>query len=315
VAAERDPVSDLSISDVVVIPASHTDGEWEDGGPAGDPPVQLLPDLQLRRLASDEALAYQRACEPRHLNFDAVDAGGGHRCALARQPAPATLQDLHHFDPDDVIHQALAMSRYLVLNSHCTQVAARRIEGLRPHGDQIAALPPENRFYAWRVLDGGRAYLTQDDARQLAALLHALRRERDRLPPRIWNAIWFCGSSFRTYYVEIASVHVVTALESLLKVKKHDATAQFVTRVPALARAVGITGKTRRRADAFYNRRSRLVHGRAMGVHTFDPATRELAAMQRLLTTALRKAIEDREFRALFTAPKIEARWPARRRR
>jgi hypothetical protein len=37
--------------------------------------------------------------------------------------------------------------------------------------------------------------------------------------------------------------------------------------------------------------------------------------MQRLLTAALRKAIEDREFRALFTGPKIEARWPARRRR
>jgi hypothetical protein len=35
--------------------------------------------------------------------------------------------------------------------------------------------------------------------------------------------------------MEIASVHVVTALESLLKVRTSDATAQFVTRVPALA--------------------------------------------------------------------------------
>ena len=70
---------------------------------------------------------------------------------------------------------------------------------------------------------------------------------------------------------------------------------------------------TRQRADAFYGRRSRWVHGRGVRLDTFTPATRELAAMQRLLTAALRKAIEDREFRALFTGPKIEARWPVRR--
>src|SRR4051794_19110837 len=130
------------------------------------------------------------------------------------------------------------------------------------------------------------------------------------MPPRVWNAIWFCEWSFRTFYVEVASVQVVTALESLLKVTRYAATAQFVARVPALARSLGISGMTRRRADAFYNRRSRLVHGRGMGVHTFDPATRELAAMQRLLTSALRKAIEDRAFRSIFTGPKIQSRWP-----
>jgi hypothetical protein len=306
-----DPLAHLTITDVVVIPVSHTDGEWEDGGPAGDPPVQLLPDLELRRLGMDEALAYEKACEPQHLNFHPADSGGGHRYAFVRHPAPvATLHELHRFDPDDAIHQALALSRYLVPNAHCMTIAARRIEGLQPHGDQIVAVDPENRFFAWRVLNGSRAYLTQQDARELGTLLTVLRRDRDRLPPRVWNAIWFCESSFRTYYVETASVHVVTALESLLKVKQYRATAQFVTRVPALAREVGTTGMTRRRAGAFYNRRSHLVHGRAMRVHTFDPATRELAAMQRLLTTALRKAIEDREFRAIFTGPNIERRWP-----
>ncbi len=315
-AEGHDPLAELSITDVVVIPASSNDGDWADGGPAGDPPVQLLPDLRLMRLPMKEALAYQKACEPRHMNFDAIDLeGGGHRYALVRHPAPATWKQLHQFDADDALHQALAISRYLVLNALCTEVAARRIQGLRPHPDQIVAVGPGNRFYAWRVLDGSRAYLTQDDARQLGVLLTALRRDRDRLPPRIWNAIWYCESSFRTYYMEIASVHVVTALESLLKVKRGDATAQFATRVPELARAVGIAGMTRRRAEAFYGRRSRSVHGRGVRVDTFSPATRELAAMQRLMTTALRKAIEDREFRALFTGPKLEARWPARRRR
>lgn len=217
VAAGQDPLAELSITDVVVIPASSNDGGWADGGPAGDPPVQLLPDLSLMRLPMEEALAYQKACEPRHLNFGVADPGGGHRYAFVRHPAPATARELHRFDPDDALHHALAMSRYLVLNAHCTEVAARRIQGLRPHSDQIAAVPPEHRLYGWRVLDGSRGYLTQDDARQLGLLLTEFRRDLDRLPPRIWHAIWYCEWSFRTYYLEIASVHVVTALESLLR--------------------------------------------------------------------------------------------------
>jgi hypothetical protein len=193
----------------------------------------------------------------------------------------------------------------------------RRIQGLRPHGDQITSG------------GSGAPVLRVARPRRLACVPHpggrsSARRAADgvakcsrRAASPHWNAIWFCEWSFRTYYVEIASVHVVTALQSLLKVRRYAATAQFVTRVPALARAVaaGISGMTRRRADAFYNRRSRLVHGRGMSVHTFDPATRELAAMQRLLTTALRKAIEDRDFASMFTGPKIERRWHVWRRR
>jgi hypothetical protein len=314
VTLEHEPLHDLSITDAVVIPAHHDNGELSDGPPAGDPAVELLPDLRLMRLPIEEARAFQQACEPRHLHFDPVGDDGAHRYAFVRRRAPATLQELHRFDPDDVLHMALAMSRYLVRNSHCTEVAARRIEGMRPHSVVITALEPANRFYAWRVIDGSRSFLTQQDAHQLGPLLAALRRDRHRLPPRIWHAIWYCESSFRTYYYDVAAVQVVTALESLLKVDRHDATAQFATRVPALAREVGITGITRRKAEAFYGRRSRAVHGRPLRVDNFDPATRELADMQRILMAALRKAIEDRGFRAIFTAPKIETRWPIVRR-
>ena len=61
-----------------------------------------------------------------------------------------------------------------------------------------------------------------------------------------------CEESFRTRFTEVACVDVVTAMESLLKVGRHRATAQFTTRVPALAREVGVAGITRRMADAFY---------------------------------------------------------------
>jgi hypothetical protein len=164
---------------------------------------------------------------------------------------------------------------------------------------------------AWRPLDGSRTLLTNEDARELGPLLTTFLADEERLPPRVRRAIWFCESSFRTYYCEVAYLHVVTALDSLVTVGSRDVSRQFRMRVPALARDVGIVGMTRRRARAFYKRRSRSVHGQpALRVDTFDPATRELAAMQRVLTAALRKAIEDRAFRATFTGPKIEARWP-----
>jgi hypothetical protein len=206
--------------------------------PAGDPPVQLLPDLRLMRLPMDEADAFQQACEPRHLRYDPVGDRGAHRYAFVRHPAPATtVQYVTEFDPNDVLHLALAVSRYVVRNSHCTEVAGRRIEAMgAAHPVMITALEPARRFYGWRVIEGSRAFLTQHDAHQLGPLLATLVRDRERLPPRVWHAMWFCEASFRTYYYDIASVHVVTALESLLKVRDYNAGAQFATRVPALAR-------------------------------------------------------------------------------
>jgi hypothetical protein len=104
-------------------------------------------------------------------------------------------------------------------------------------------------------------------------------------------------------------VHVVTAFDSLTGVHSRDASRQFRTRVPALARELGLVGMTMRRAGAFYRRRSRSVHGQSLRLDAFDPATRELAAMQRLLTGVLRKAIEDPAFGSLLTGPRIERRW------
>ena len=47
--------------------------------------MQLLPDLRLMRLSSDEVRQYHDACEPRHLNFTSP-VGGGQRYAFVRQP-------------------------------------------------------------------------------------------------------------------------------------------------------------------------------------------------------------------------------------
>jgi hypothetical protein len=289
------------ITEVVIVPALTDDGS---------PPVQLLPDLSLCRLDPERVREYVRACNPANLHFAPYE-DGGHRYAFVRHPVQTTLNKLHAFDEDDVLHSALALSRYFALNSHCTQYAARRIEGVYDNKPlEIKAVEPESRFYAWHVADGSRSFLTNADAPALGRLLTQYLAVKDRLPPRVRHAIWFCEYSFRQRYYELAMINVVTALESLLKVDKWDASRQFRTRVPMLAREVGITGVTQQRARTFYGRRSHTVHGKPVRVDRMTPATRELALMQRLLTRTLRKTIEDPSFRATFTGPRIKARWP-----
>jgi hypothetical protein len=68
---------------------------------------------------------------------------------------------------------------------------------------------------------------------------------------------------------------------------------------------------TARRAERFYRARSASVHGGGLRVTTIAPANRELATMQHVLTRALARAIEDREFSLLFrSAPTVRATWP-----
>jgi hypothetical protein len=118
-----------SITELVIVPALPDDEGWLEGDPAGSQPVQLLPDLTLRRLSRDQVREYVRACNPAHPHFKPYE-DDGHRYAFVRHPVQTTLNRLHAFDEDDVLHSALALSRYFALNSHCTQYAARRIEGV-----------------------------------------------------------------------------------------------------------------------------------------------------------------------------------------
>jgi hypothetical protein len=305
------PPAGASFTDVVVIPPYDDDTGFDEGDPAGDPPVQLLPDLELRHLSPDEVLEYETACSPKHLNFD-QPYGGGHRYAFVRHPAPVPWPTRSHgFDHDDVLHVALALSRYIVLNGHCTAIAARRIEDLYPNCPlQIVAVKPGHRFDAWRPLDGTRTFLLQQDAQRLGPLLAMYLKDKDKLLPRIRHAIWLCEQSFRTPYYEVACAQVVSAFDSLIKVGRNNVSLQFRKRVSLLSREVGMTGVTQRRAKVFYGRRSQWVHGKPLGVNVFGSATRELAVMQRVLTSVLRKAVEDGDFRALFTGPNVAKRWP-----
>ena len=306
----RDPFADASITDVAVIPTPGTPHPaWRSHPPAGKPPVSLTNELQIVRLSRAEVEEYQRACHPANLNFRPV-YNASQRYSFVRHPAPTTKGG-HNWDPDALIQRTLALSRYIVINAHCTEFAARRIEGLTAAGPEIVALDPDLRFYAFRVPTGERDWLTHDDAEALGRLARAYLDVSGELPRRVQRAMWLCEWSFRMQYTELAIGHVVAALEALLKTDRHGATQQFKRRVPRLARAVGIRGVTARRAERFYNARSRAVHGLGVPVTMVTPATTELVAMQRLLATALRTAIEDPSFRrTLRSAPSVRHSYP-----
>jgi hypothetical protein len=271
--------------------------------------VELTRELSLVQLPADQVEAYTRACDPAHFDFPYA-LNDSQRYSFVRTPAP-TEHGGFRWDQDELIQTAIQLSRYVVLNAHCTEVAARRIEGLPPGRVQIAALDTHARFYAFKVPTDARDWLDQDDAEALGGLLRLFLDSRERLPTRITRAMWLCEWSFGARYTEIAIGHVVTALEALLKTGKYGSTLQFRRRVPALARALGIPGVTARRAQRFYNARSRAVHGLRVPVTVLTPATQELDAMQRLLMMALRRAIEDQEFRSSFkSGPAVSRRWP-----
>lgn len=307
------PEVDLShVMDVVVIPArsDDDDDQLDREPPAGwtNGPITLMDDLRIEWI--EDSPSYMDACDPAGLNFKSTRQFG-QRYAFVRQPAP-TQPSLFHVDADGRIALALQLSRYVILNSHCTEVAARRLTNYFPGPDQIAPLRNEYRFYAFHALkDGARDWLTDEDARSLGALLRRFASEREQFPERVLRAMTRCEESFRTPFTETAAVGVVTALESLLKTKRGDATRQFRVRVPAMARELGLAGITKRRAERFYNFRSRSVHGSPTLVRAGGRANAEVRAFEVVLTQALRRAIEDPAFRRVFTTKTTVAeRWP-----
>lgn len=204
----------------------------------------------------------------------------------------------------------LALSRLIRSHATACDYAVRRIidsdgtERLMPHdaGEQRVA---------FRVEDGSRHWLSTDEAEQLRALLAAY--DINVLPSRVRRAITLADIAAHERYVEAALPLVVAGIEALLKVGRGYLSAQFEQRTAALAAEVGIDLSAQECAGA-YNDRSGLVHGghtdlSAPATHTQFMATFD--ALHRTLRGALRLAIEQPTFAAVFSADdQISGRWP-----
>ena len=211
---------------------------------------------------------------------------------------------LFGYDEDGRLHQALALSRLIRDNGFSLQYAARVIEQpgrermIRPAGATDGSA-------AYRVLPG-REWLDGPEAEALAGLL--AKYHDVTLPPRVREALWRAEYATRMARIDMMTFAIVSGLEALVKVGFSRSTSQFKRRVPALAKAVEVEGIDAALCGRMYDARSGWAHGSMVLFDLGDSPTEEdkrrvleeVAAVRDLLRAAVRKAIEDGDFRAVF---------------
>jgi uncharacterized protein (DUF2384 family) len=107
---------------------------------------------------------------------------------------------------------------------------------------------------------------------------------------------------FHAFYLDQRTASLVSGFESLLKVERHAATAQFKLPVPALARMVG-TAITPDEAETLYDDRSVYVHGRTPNYTDLsDEQLERYNRFEAALRCALLRASTDASFGDQFAS-------------
>lgn len=320
------------VRDVIVCAAELDDTvgdtEWRQHPPVGAPlhrfesavaAVDLGEGITLKCLPHEEADAIMDACEPRGRNYDPTRLFSQRYSFVRVRSLDEVQANLFSFDEDGKLRSALALSRLIRDNGFSLQYAARAMR--RADAESvICPFSASDGSAVYRLLPG-REWLDGAEAEELAALLAACRSAE--LPPRVAEANW--RSEYATYmhWAHIMLFTIVSGLESLLKVGRGYLTAQFKERATALAHELGVEGIHEGLCARMYGGRSDWAHGSHValfGRAGAEPITdeeernlrEEIEKMRDLLRAACRRAIEDPDFRAVFTDDTaIEARWPA----
>jgi hypothetical protein len=294
--------------------------EWMDY-PALDVAVDLGNGVFLERLSADD-LAEQviEASVARGLNFEATRQFGQMYSFWREIPAAEYGVHPHGWDQTAAITEAIALSRFVCDNAHCAEFAGRvidRAEGRR----KIVPLGGLDARSAYRVRKD-RFWLTVEEAEMLHELLDRYRAVKDELRERVTRALWHAERSCHNRYLQEAVTNICSGLEALLNTDEEQVTAQFTQRSRALAGELGIeTSATY--WNWIYNTRSKTVHGAAVklvapaGWEETEgdppPDVAKVATAQDVLRAAIRKAIEEADFRAIFASDQaIRERWPVR---
>jgi len=210
-----------------------------------------------------------------------------------------------------VLYTALMLSRLIRPHATALDYTVRRII----NADGTERLIPNDAGearVAFRVDDGSRNWLDIGEADELSALLQVY--DPDVLPQRVRRARAFAEFVVRERFVESALPLIVAGLEALTKVGRPHVSAQFEQRASALAAELGIVGLDRERCAAAYDDRSGLVHGGDLDLSApaaHDDFMTTFDALQRTLRAAVRLAIEQPEFAAIFNSDDlIREQWP-----
>lgn len=306
-------LEDLIATDYAVIKGDANDESRDGILPAGwNALVPVGPFVMIGRISAADSKEFVEACLSQSSTAPPTISVAPVFYTLVRRDAPKVDPSMYVWDPDGAISIVIQLSRLVRSNSHCTDAAVRTIEGWDHGKRETRPLDPQARFYASRIITPERAYLDDVEAEELNRLVTTWYEVRDELPSRVRYAMWLAEFSHHTSYLQIMCIDVVAALEALLNTGPDLPTKQFVTRVRKLADAVDVAGMSRKVASDIYELRSGLIHGDPMWTITSggDEEALMLKA-QNVLRAAVRKAIEDREFAAIFAdEATINAMWP-----
>lgn len=207
---------------------------------------------------------------------------------------------------------AVQLSR-LVRDNATSAERAARLEIFGDGSERIIPFGGYDSFTVYRLYPDRPGWLDVDEALQLRALLTAFWNGPE-LPIRVGRALRGTDAVTRARYLQDAMPLVVGAFESLIKIGRDYARAQFSQRVPRLAAEVGIT-LTAPECKEVYDDRSALVHGAWVDLsepHHLDEFVRTFKCLQEALRRTVRRAIQDPTFAATFDDdPCIRTRWPA----
>jgi hypothetical protein len=283
--------------------------------------VELGDGVKLLALPSEEAEEIMDACTPRGRNFDPIRQFS-QRYSFMRDRTFEEIDD-SYFNPDEdgKLYDALSLSRLVRDHGFSLQYTARVID--HEDGKRTIAYRASGEGNAAYRLAPDREWLDGPEAEELAVLVAAKRSAE--LPPRLTRAMWRSEYATRIGWADVMLPMLIGGLEALLKVGRGQLTAQFKRRATALASELKVDGVDERLCGRMYDGRSDWVHGshvrlfgREGGQGPTDAQERqvldEIAKMRDLLRAAIRQAIEDPEFRAIFADDNaLEERWPAPR--
>lgn len=220
-------------------------------------PIDLGRGLSLTRLDGDEAEIVLTACSSRGHYFVPVRQFG-QMYSFVREVDLAEIDDARWaWDRDDVIRDAVAMSRLILDNGYSTEYAARIFE--YDEGEQ-QVMPIPIVQYAYRVRPTAREWMKTSEAHELRDLLAAYWAAGDELPDRVAHSIWNAEYLVSSRFLDVIAPLIVVALEALVNTSRQLVTRQFAERVPPMTAEAG-SPVSQSDCEQMYSARSRWVHG------------------------------------------------------
>lgn len=315
----------VRVRDVVVVPWVKDDATREEFD--AHPPAtnsDLGHGLSLVRLPQAEAELLMNASSHRGHFFIPVRQFS-QRYSFVREVALDVYETQPYaWNTDGRVGIAIALSRLIRDNAHCPEFAGRLID-YEDGEQQVVPLNAYEFRLAYRYKQD-RGWLDAAEAAELAALVDAYLAVEPEWPTRLRRAINACDRASQLPYLSESQPRLVTGLESLLNTDNSQTTKQFRERVYALAQDLGIEGLSKNLLGRMYEARSQAYHGSEVRLFSGDPeaprgevspsqqrAIDETILLQEVLRAAVRKAIDDGDFRALFEDDAaIRDRWPVR---